>query len=70
MWLKHRWLRKLAGKRVKAGKWDLYIVLLDRFHLLPAEIDGQDPAFIDELLVFLDADAQHTRQRMKDAERT
>jgi hypothetical protein len=47
----------------------LYIILLERFHLLPTEVDEQAPEFIDELLVFLDADAQHTRQRMKDAER-
>jgi len=62
-------LRKLEGKRLKAGEWDMYIILLERFHLLPAEVDEQDPSFVDELLVFLEADAQHTRQRMKDAER-
>ena len=37
----------------------------DRFHLTPEEVDAQDPAFIDELLVFLEADAQHSREQAK-----
>ena len=64
-WLKHRWLRKLKGKRVQAGSWDMYIVMLDRFHLTPDEVDAQDPSFIDELQVFLEADAQHSREQVK-----
>jgi hypothetical protein len=43
----------------------MYIVMLDRFHLTPEEVDAQDPAFIDELLVFLEADAQHSREQAK-----
>ena len=46
-----------------AGEWDLYIILLDSFHLLPEQIDAQDPTYIDELLIFLQA--RHDRDELE-----
>ena len=40
-------------------------MLLDRFHLRPHEVDALDPDFVDELLVFLEADAAHQRRERK-----
>jgi len=39
--------------------------VLDRFGILPEELYGCDPAFVDELQIFLEADAQHTRERLR-----
>jgi hypothetical protein len=47
----------------------MYIIMLDRFHLTPEEVDAQDPSFIDELQVFLEADAQHSREQAKKLQR-
>lgn len=53
----HSWLRKFEGKEVQAGRFDLEIVMLQRFGILPYEgaLYDQDPAFIDELNDFLRA---------------
>jgi hypothetical protein len=49
---------------VIAGRYDLEIIALDRFGILPepGALYQQDPDFVDELLVFLEADADHTKQ--------
>ena len=48
-----------------AGSWDLYIVILDRYHLTPDQVDRLPADFVDELLVFMDADAEYQRDQIK-----
>jgi hypothetical protein len=50
---------------VRAGKFDFEIVVLDRFGILPDELNRCDPDFVDELQSFLEADAEHTRERLR-----
>lgn len=63
-WLKHRWLGKLDGKRVRAGRWDFEIIVADRLGWTPDELYALDPSFVDELQVYLEADAQHSREEL------
>lgn len=64
-------MRKLDGKAIKAGKFDLEIIVFDRFGLppIPGGLYDQDPAFVDELNVFLNADAEYQRKKQREHER-
>lgn len=62
--MRHDWGRKLAGSKIEAGRFDLEIIILDRFGVLPYEgaLYDQDPAFVDELREYLAALSEHEKK--------
>ena len=50
---------------MRAGRFDFEILVLDRFHLTPPELYSLEPEFVDELQVYMEADAEHSRELAK-----
>jgi hypothetical protein len=52
----------------RGGDWDRYVILANRLHWTPPEVDAQDPDFLDELMAFWQAHADDAKAKQSKRE--
>lgn len=53
----------------EVGGYDAYVMLAERYHWTPEQIDRLDPDYIDELLIRMSVEAEYQEAERKKAER-
>ena len=70
-WLKLQWRAVYDGKHKggEVGGYDTYVMLAERYHWTPEQVDRLDPDYIDELLMRMSAEADYQEAERKKQER-
>jgi hypothetical protein len=53
----------------EVGGYDVYVMLAERYHWTPEQVDRLDPDYIDELMIRISVEAEHQEIERKKQER-